>query len=94
MTQVFFHYSHSRGVMIDRRGAFVANLIEACEQATGLVRSLITGPNLEDWHGWVLHASDEAGEEIFVFPSHPCSAGRTERMPRHPSGRQRFLFRQ
>jgi hypothetical protein len=68
MAQVYFHCSHTQGVMIDRHGASVADLIEAREQATSLVRSLVTSPNLEDWRGWVLHVSDEAGEEIFVFP--------------------------
>ena len=68
MAQVYFHCSTTQGVVIDRRGTSVADLIEAREQAISVVRSLLTAPNLEDWRGWVLHVSDDAGEEIFVLP--------------------------
>jgi hypothetical protein len=68
MAQVYFHCSTTQGVVIDRRGTSVADLIDASEQATSVMRSLVTAPNLEDWRGWVLHVSDEAGEEIFVLP--------------------------
>lgn len=68
MTQVYFHCSHAQGVLIDRRGATVADLIEAREQATNVVRSLMAAPSLEDWRGWILHVSDDAGEEIFLLP--------------------------
>ena len=68
MAQVYFHCSNTEGVLIDRRGTCVADLIEAHEEATSVVRSLIAAPSLEDWRGWVLHVSDEAGDEIFVLP--------------------------
>jgi len=68
MAQVFFHCSTDQVVLIDRHGASVADLIEAREQAAGVVRSFIATPTLEDWRGWVLHVSDEAGEELFVMP--------------------------
>ena len=68
MAQVYFHCSTTQGVVIDRHGTSVADLIDASEQATSVMRSLVTAPNLEDWRGWVLHVSDEAGEEIFVLP--------------------------
>ncbi|MBR0933021.1 DUF6894 family protein [Bradyrhizobium jicamae] len=68
MTQVYFHCSNTRGVLMDRRGSSVAGLTEACEAATRMVRSLVATVSLEDWRDWVLHVSDEAGEEIFVLP--------------------------
>ncbi|MBR0794528.1 hypothetical protein JQ615_03895 [Bradyrhizobium jicamae] len=68
MTQVYFHCSNMRGVLMDRRGSSVAGLTEACEAATRMVRSLVATVSLEDWRDWVLHVSDEAGEEIFVLP--------------------------
>jgi hypothetical protein len=68
MAQVYFHCSNNQGVLIDRHGACVADLIEAREQAASVVRSLIATPTLEDWRGWVLHVSDEADEELFVLP--------------------------
>ena len=66
--QVYFHCSNTEGVVVDRRGAAVVDLMEAIEEATNVVRARIAGPNLVDWRDWVLHVSDEAGEEIFVLP--------------------------
>jgi hypothetical protein len=68
MAQIFFHCTNARGVLMDRRGTFVSDLIEACEEATRRVRSLVAATNLEDWCHWALHVSDEAGDEIFVLP--------------------------
>jgi uncharacterized protein DUF6894 len=68
MAQVFFHCSTTQGVLIDRHGASVADLIEAREQAASVVRSLIATPTLEDWRGWMLHVNDEDGEELFILP--------------------------
>ena len=68
MTQVYFHCSTPQGVVIDRTGAAVEDLAEACEHADRVVRSLIMKPGAEDWRGWVLHVSDELDEEILVMP--------------------------
>ena len=67
MAQVYFHCSNTRGVLMDRRGMSVSDLIEACEEATRRVRSLIASTSLEDWRDWALHVIDEAGNEIFVL---------------------------
>ncbi len=68
MAQVFFHCSNAEGVWIDRRGAAVGNLVEAHEQAAIVVRSLLMAQSTEDWRDWVLHVSDDLGEEIFAVP--------------------------
>jgi len=68
MTQVFFHCSNTEGTSTDQCGANVRNLIEAHDHAALVVRSFITAPNTEDWRNWVLHVSDELGEEIFCMP--------------------------
>ena len=68
MAKVYFHCSNARGVLRDRCGTSVSDLIEACETATSRVRSLIAAASLEDWRDWALHVSDEAGDEIFVLP--------------------------
>ncbi|UGA41480.1 hypothetical protein HU230_0024195 [Bradyrhizobium quebecense] len=68
MTQVYFHCSNIEGVLIDRSGAAVGDLAEACDHAILVVQSLITAPNLEDWRSWVLHVSDDCGEEILILP--------------------------
>jgi Domain of unknown function (DUF6894) len=68
MTQVYFHCSSSEGVWVDRCGAAVSDLAEARDQAALVVRSLIMEPGEEDWRSWILHVSDDLGEEIFAVP--------------------------
>ena len=68
MTEVYFHYSNARGVLIDRSGTAMDDLAEAREHAEQLVRSLIMRPSAEDWRGWILHVTDEEGDEIFDVP--------------------------
>ena len=68
MVQIYYHCSTTEGVLIDRCGTAADDLMEACEHAATIVGSLVTAPSLEDWRGWVLHVSDELGEEIFTVP--------------------------
>ena len=68
MVQIYYHCSTTEGVLIDRCGTAADDLMEACEHAAAIVGSLVMAPNLEDWRGWVLHVSDELGEEIFIVP--------------------------
>lgn len=65
MAQVFFHCSNTEGVMMRPYGAPEGDLAEACKHAVHIVRSLIMEPSAEDWRGWVLHASDDLGGELF-----------------------------
>ena len=68
MTQVYFHCSNTRKVLVDRRGAVVNDLAEARDQATHVVRSFTSERSLEDWRDWVLHVSDDQGDELFAVP--------------------------
>jgi len=68
MTQVYFHCSTTEHVMVGRRHTTVADLAEACEHANRYVQTLLMTPNEEDWRGWILHATDEVGEELFIVP--------------------------
>jgi hypothetical protein len=68
MGQIYFHCSNTQGVVVDQCGMTVVDLVEAYEAATGLVRLRIAAPSLIDWRDWILHVSDEAGEEIFALP--------------------------
>ena len=68
MAQLYFHYSNTDGMFIDGRGAAIAGLMEAHDHAASVVRSLVMAPSEEDWRGWVLHVSDDLGEEIFALP--------------------------
>ena len=68
MTQVYFHCSNIDRVLTDPRGAAVGDLAEACKHAEGLMRALVMAPGAEDWRGWVLHVSDDLGDELFEVP--------------------------
>ncbi|WP_315703605.1 MULTISPECIES: DUF6894 family protein [unclassified Bradyrhizobium] len=68
MAQVFFHCSNDDEVLIDRQGAAVLDLTEARDHAARVMRSLITTEGDEDWREWVVHVSDDLGEEIFAVP--------------------------
>jgi hypothetical protein len=68
MTQVYFHCTSARKVLIDHCGAVVDDLAEARDHAAKVVRSLIAARSLEDWRSWVLHVNDDLGEELFIVP--------------------------
>ncbi|KWV55562.1 hypothetical protein AS156_05790 [Bradyrhizobium macuxiense] len=67
MTAVFFHCSDDQHVLLDRSGAAM-NLSEAREHAERLVRSYVMTPSAEDWRNWVLHVTDDLGDELFELP--------------------------
>jgi uncharacterized protein DUF6894 len=67
MTQVYFHCSTPNRVLLDRRGSDVEDLTEARAQAVGFVQTFISLPGPEDWRDWILHVSDEDGEEVFAL---------------------------
>jgi hypothetical protein len=46
----------------------VGDLSEARDRAASVVRSFIMSHNLKDWRGWVLHVSDDLGDELFAVP--------------------------
>ena len=68
MTQVYFHRSTTKKVFLDSCGAMVNDLAEARDHATRLVRSFTSEHSLVDWRDWVLHVSDDQGDELFVVP--------------------------
>ena len=68
MVHVYFHCSNLLGLLVDRQGANVDDLSDAQAHAIGLVRSLVGQASAEDWRSWMLHASDEDGDEMFVLP--------------------------
>jgi hypothetical protein len=67
MTEVYFHCSDAKHVFLDRRGTAV-DLCDAFDHAEQLVRIMLMTPGAEDWREWVLHATDELGDEIFALP--------------------------
>ena len=68
MTQVYFHCSNAKEVLVDRCGASVDDLAEARDRATSIVQSLTKARNFEDWRCWILHVNDDLGDELFVVP--------------------------
>lgn len=53
---------------VDRRGVVVDDLAEARDHATRVVQSYTNERSLEDWRDWVLHVSDDQGDELFIVP--------------------------
>jgi hypothetical protein len=68
MTQLYFHCSNNRRALIDRSGLAVGDLADARDQATRIMRTLVMAESPEDWRDWVLHVSDDLGDEIFMVP--------------------------
>lgn len=68
MAQIYFHCSGAEGVVLDRRGNQVEDLIEAHEHAACVVRRIMSRPGPEDWRQWVLYVTHADGEEIFALP--------------------------
>jgi len=67
MAAVYFHCSDDQHVLLDRYGSAM-NLSEAREHAEQLVRSYVMMPSAEDWRNWVLHVTDDLGDELFELP--------------------------
>ncbi len=68
MTEVYFHYSNTQGVLVDRGGTCVSSLTEARDYAELVIRTLVSAPGPQDWRSWILHVSDDLGEEILALP--------------------------
>ncbi len=68
MAHVYFNCQSGRTVLLDQRGTDVDDLIEARDYAVQAVQSLIGTTTTEDWRNWVLHVSDDLGEEVFEMP--------------------------
>ncbi len=67
MTEVYFHCSDDQHVLIDQSGAAM-DLAEAREHAERLIRSYVMTPSVEDWRSWILHVTDDLGDELFDVP--------------------------
>jgi hypothetical protein len=67
MTEVYFHCSDDQHVLIDQSGAAM-DLVEARDHAERLIRSYVMTPSAEDWRSWILHVTDELGDELFHVP--------------------------
>jgi hypothetical protein len=67
VTEVYFHCSDAEHAIVDRRGVAM-DLREAREHAEGLVHAFVMSASTEDWRNWVIHATDELGEELFALP--------------------------
>jgi hypothetical protein len=68
MAQVFFHCSRAHETLMQGCSIEVGDLVEAHHYAACVINALIMEPNSEDWRGWVLHISDDAGYELLSLP--------------------------
>jgi len=68
MAQISLSCSNSRGMLLDQQTIQVEDLLEACDYATAMARSLLASASLEDWRRCRLDVCDDLGVEIFVMP--------------------------
>lgn len=68
MARVCFRCSDSERMMPNRCEIQADDLADMREQAAMAVRTLLASPGPEDWRSWVLHVSDDLGEEILTLP--------------------------
>ena len=68
MTQVYFHCSNTKKVFVDYCAVMVNDLAKARDHASRVVQSFKNERSLEDWRDWVLHVSDDQGDELFLVP--------------------------
>jgi len=68
MTDVYFHCTDDDHLLMAQHAVAIGGLTEAFEHADRLVRSYVMTVGPEDWRGWVLHATDELGNELFTVP--------------------------
>ena len=68
MAQVHFHCSHDELLLADLCETEVDGLTDAREQAAMVVRTLVAAPGPEDWRDWILHVSDDLGDEVLALP--------------------------
>jgi len=55
-------------VILDYHGTMVDDLTDARDHATRVVQSFTNERSLADWRDWVLHVSNDQGDELFVVP--------------------------
>ena len=68
MTEIQFHCSSNGRHLPQRQIVAIDHLSEARDHAARIVQTLMRTPGLEDWRTWILHVSDELGDELFIVP--------------------------
>jgi hypothetical protein len=68
MAQISVPYANSQGILLDRQTAQVEDLLEVCDCAAAVARSLVARASLEDWRCCRLDVRGDLGTEIFVMP--------------------------
>lgn len=68
MTRVCFRCSDNERMLPNRCETQADDLVDMREQAATVVRTLLASPGPEDWRSWVLHVSDDLGDEILTVP--------------------------
>lgn len=68
MTRVCFRCSDNEQMLPNRCETQADDLVDTREQAAMVIQTLLASPGPEDWRSWVLHVSDDLGEEILTLP--------------------------
>ena len=68
MARVYFHCSGAHEVLVDRRGSDLDHVSDMHQRAVQVIHSYIATAGAHDWRDWMVHVSDDDGEEIFLLP--------------------------
>ena len=69
MAQFYFHFTSSDEIAVDRRRTALEDVAEAHACAFGAARSVMAAASgLRDWRDWLVHVTEEEGDEVFVLP--------------------------
>ncbi len=68
MTHYYFHCTSETQAVVDRRGSQLEDLSDARARAFAIIQSMVTSTGSEDWRDWMVHVSDDEGEEILSVP--------------------------
>jgi len=68
MTLIHFQCSRDGRALRERCAIAVEDLAEARDHAARIVQSFVKMPSSEDWSSWILHVSDDLGNELFIVP--------------------------
>ena len=80
MTDVYFHYSNAHGVLIDRSGTAVDDLVGARKHTDCVARSLIMTASAEDGAAGSSTSPTMKAMRSLRCRSRQCSANRTRRV--------------
>jgi hypothetical protein len=68
MHRVYFHCTGPSAVVVDQLGTVAENFRDVQARAAAIVTALMADSVSQDWRDWMVHVSDEDGDDMFTMP--------------------------